>query len=91
MKHLATTLLLLLALGGNTAFAAHGGGNQGDGQMQKKARTKTLDQATAQVRRQTGGRILSAKTVTDEDGRKVHRIKVLTQERKVRVLTFPAE
>lgn len=90
MKHLATTLLLLLALGGNAAVAAPGGGKQGDGQKMKKSQVMTLDQATAQVRRQTGGRILSAETVT-ENGRKVHRIKVLTQERKVRVLTYPAE
>lgn len=90
MKHLATTLLLLIALGGNAAVAAPGGGKQGDGQKTKKARVETLDQAVAQVRRQTGGRILSAETVT-ENGRKVHRIKVLTQERKVRVLTYPAE
>jgi len=90
MKYLTTTLLLLLALGGNAAFAAPGGGKQGDGQKMKRSQVMTLDQTTAQVRKQTGGRILSAETVREE-GRLVHRIKVLTQERKVRVLTFPAE
>ncbi len=46
---------------------------------------QSLDAAVAQVRRETGGRILSAQTVT-RDGRRVHRIKVLTRERRVRVI-----
>lgn len=44
-----------------------------------------LDQAVEQVRRDTGGRILSADTESD-DGRGVHRIKVLTPDRRVRVI-----
>ncbi|HHH44560.1 MAG TPA: hypothetical protein ENK49_10520 [Gammaproteobacteria bacterium] len=48
-------------------------------------RDQSLDAAVAQVRRETGGRILSAQTVT-RDGRRVHRIKVLTHERRVRVI-----
>lgn len=90
MKHLATTLLLLLALGGNAAIAAPSWAKQGDAPMAKKSRTMSLDQAVAQVRKQTGGRVLSAETVREEE-RLVHRIKVLTQERKVRVITVPAE
>lgn len=89
MKQLITALLLLLALGGGTAFAApawHEPGNirvaQNDG--------VSLDQAVAQVRRDTGGRILSAETVR-ENGRKVHRIKVLTRDNKVRIVRIEAE
>ncbi len=90
MKHLATTLLLLLALGGNAAIAAPAWAKQGDAPMAKKSRVMSLDQAVAQVRKQTGGRVLSAETVREQN-RLVHRIKVLTQERKVRVITVPAE
>lgn len=62
-------LLLSLVLGGMPAAAAE----------------LTLEQAVAQVRRETGGRILAAETV-QENGRRVHRIKVLTPERSVRTL-----
>lgn len=44
----------------------------------------TLDQATAQVRRETGGRVLSATTVR-EGGLFVHRIKVLTPQNQVQI------
>lgn len=44
----------------------------------------TLDQAVAQVRRETGGRILSAKTV-HQGGALVHRIKVLTPDKQVQI------
>lgn len=44
----------------------------------------SLDQATAQVRRETGGRVLSATTVR-EGGLFVHRIKVLTPQNQVQI------
>lgn len=44
----------------------------------------TLDQAVAQVRRETGGRVLSAKTVR-ENSMFVHRIKVLTPQNQVQI------
>jgi uncharacterized membrane protein YkoI len=44
----------------------------------------TLDQAVAQVRRETRGRILSAKTVRQK-GMFVHRIKVLTPQKQVQI------
>lgn len=47
---------------------------------------KTLNQAVRQVERQTDGRILSANTVRRGD-RLVHRIKVLTKQGHVRVIT----
>jgi uncharacterized membrane protein YkoI len=44
---------------------------------------KSLSEAVEQVRRQTGGRILSAETRV-EGGREVHHIKVLTEDGKVK-------
>jgi len=49
----------------------------------------SLEQAVKRVRRDSGGRILSAQTVREE-GRQVHRIKVLTREGRVRVYTVDA-
>ena len=43
---------------------------------------KSLNEAVEQVRRQTGGRILSAETRV-EGNREVHHIKVLTKDGKV--------
>jgi uncharacterized membrane protein YkoI len=43
---------------------------------------KSLSEAVEQVRRQTGGRILSAETKV-QGGREVHHIKVLTKDGKV--------
>lgn len=44
----------------------------------------TLDQAVAKVRRESGGRVLSAKTVR-ENGLFVHRIKILTPQNQVQI------
>ena len=49
---------------------------------------KSLSQAVEQVRRQTGGRILSAETRV-EGGREVHHIKVLTKDGKVKTHKVP--
>lgn len=54
-----------------------------------RTRGLSLDQAVSQVRRDTGGRVLSAETV-QRDGRPVHRIKVLTPENRVRVFYVDA-
>ena len=43
-----------------------------------------LDTAVARIKKQTGGRILSAKTVSNK-GKSVHHIKVLLPSGKVRV------
>jgi len=82
MKRLTTALLILLALGADAATAApawHGGGMY---QAAERPSGISLDQAAEQVRRQTGGRILSAETIT-KNGQQVHRIKVLTPDHKV--------
>lgn len=49
----------------------------------------TLEQAAARVKRQTGGRILSA-SESRKGGRKVYRIKVLLPSGNVRVVTVNA-
>ncbi|HID49973.1 MAG TPA: hypothetical protein EYP40_10260 [Chromatiales bacterium] len=50
----------------------------------------SLEEAVAQVRQQTGGRVLSAETRSVE-GRRVHRIKVLLSDGRIRVLLIEAE
>jgi uncharacterized iron-regulated membrane protein len=49
----------------------------------------SLDEAVSRVRRQTGGKILSAET-SRVDGRRVHRIKVLTEQGRVQRLQVDA-
>ena len=49
----------------------------------------SLDEAVSRVRRQTNGKILSAETLV-VDGRSVHRIKVLTDNGRVRRLQLDA-
>jgi uncharacterized membrane protein YkoI len=46
---------------------------------------KSLSQAIEQVRRQTGGKILSAETRV-QGGREVHHIKVLINDKQVRTV-----
>lgn len=48
---------------------------------------RSLDESVARVRRETRGRVLSADT-EQRDGESVHRIKVLTPDGRVRVLTI---
>lgn len=73
LKSLPLILLLLFALAAPVVHAA----------------AVSLEQAVAQVRRDTGGRILAAQTV-QENGRTVHVIKVLTPDRSVRTVRVPA-
>jgi uncharacterized membrane protein YkoI len=90
MKKLIFVLLLFTAAGVQAAPAASGWLDAASGQlMLARASGKSLDQAVAQVRRQTGGRILSAETVK-RNGRTVHRIKVLTRDNKVRIVHIDA-
>lgn len=88
MKRVTIALLLFAAAGVHTAVAAPGWSEAGP-IILARAPGKSLDQATAQVRRETGGRILSAETVQIR-GRKVHRIKVLTRDHKVRIVHIDA-
>ena len=58
--------------------------------VRKKEGDMTLEQAVDQVRAETGGRILAAETVEIE-GRRVHRIRVLTPDHRVRVIEVDAD
>jgi len=49
----------------------------------------SLDEAVAQARRQHKGKVLSAETIR-EDGRKVHRIKILTKDGRVKRVKIDA-
>ncbi len=48
-----------------------------------------LQDAINQVQRETGGRVLSADAVGTSGGRELYRIKVLTPDGRVRVITKP--
>lgn len=50
----------------------------------------SLNDAVDQVKRDTGGRILSAQTV-NKGGKRVHRIKVLTPDNRVRIVNINAD
>jgi uncharacterized membrane protein YkoI len=50
----------------------------------------SLEQAVAKVQRETGGRILTAETINQND-RSVHRIKVLLPNGNVRVIHVSAD
>ena len=50
---------------------------------------ETLDEAVARIRRETGGRILRAETIT-RAGERVHRIKVLLPDGRVKVFIVRA-
>jgi uncharacterized membrane protein YkoI len=50
----------------------------------------SLSEAVSRVKREYGGRILEAET-REQDGRRVHVIKVLTREGRVRTVRIPAE
>lgn len=91
-KHAVIALVFPLMLALGTASAAPGGWapgpsgfvpQQSDPFMHTARRALSLDQAVKQVRKKTGGRVLSAETI-EKDGRRVHRIKVLN-DGKVRV------
>ena len=45
---------------------------------------KSLSEAVEQVRRKTNGRIISAETRVNKNGRETHHIKVLTKDGKVK-------
>jgi uncharacterized membrane protein YkoI len=49
----------------------------------------SLSEAVSRVKREYGGRILEAET-REQDGRRVHVIKVLTREGRVRTVRIPA-
>ena len=89
MKISVTALLLLLTLGAGPLLAVPGGFEHGPSRVSERTAGISLEQAAEQVRRQSGGRLLSATTVT-VNGQQVHRIKVLTPQRQVFVREIDA-
>lgn len=85
MKILLTALLLLGPLG---AFSAPTPVSEDPGIQLAQGGGMTLNQAVEQVRRQYGGRIVSAET-RKRGGREVHVIKVLTADGKVKTVEVP--
>lgn len=80
------TALLLGASWGN-AFASTGPG-YGDNIVFAQGGGMTLNQAVEQVRRQYGGRIVSAETRM-EGNREMHHIRVVTDDGKVKTVKVP--
>ncbi|QKQ25374.1 PepSY domain-containing protein [Candidatus Reidiella endopervernicosa] len=80
MNKLLISILLLFCASFGSAYAERDGRERGGA---------SLDEAVEQVRERTGGRILSA-TTKKRNGDRIHRIKVLTPDRKVRVIRIPA-
>lgn len=94
MKHLLLSLLLCLSPVGavwpawaDTSSQLYAGSPSG--RNSSRQGNASLDTAVAQVRRTTHGRILSAETIS-QHGRRVHRIKVLTPDNRVRIIMINA-
>ena len=89
MKTLTVMIALLALMAGTVQAApvweAQGFAHRPVADNGSAKRGKSLDQAVKDVRRQTGGRILSAETQGSE-----HRIKVLTPDNRVRIVRVPA-
>lgn len=91
-RRLATILAVLLTL---ACAGVQAGPRERDGRFARPPRfegpvTLSLDEAVAEARARTGGRILSAEPV-EADGRRGYRIKVLTPDQRVRVIHLDAE
>lgn len=85
-------IILILLVGAGLATAP-GTGFAGDFEprqirIAQSGGGKNLSQAIDQVRKQTGGRILSAETRVSGN-REIHHIKVLTKDGKVRTVKVP--
>ncbi|MCG5499344.1 PepSY domain-containing protein [Ectothiorhodospira lacustris] len=57
--------------------------------VQEQSSELSLDEAVALVQAGTGGRVLSAETQT-QNGRRVHRIRILTDDQRVRNILVDA-
>lgn len=90
MRRLSRTLLFSLLLAAGSGLIQAGGfgyPDAGYGGRLLLARGYSLDDAVSGVRRRNTGRVLSADTV-QQDGRPVHRIRVLSDQGRVRGLRF---
>jgi hypothetical protein len=78
-------LTLALLAGGAAAEGRHGWRDQGH--AWSGAQGRTLDDVVSRWRSRNGGRVLSAETI-EEDGRAVHRLRILDERGQVRGLRF---
>lgn len=90
MKHsISTVILLLLA---NFIINPLYADSPGYSQLYQLAQgnSKTLNQAIQSVKKQTGGRVLSSKTIKN-NGQTLYKIKVLLPSGKVQTFTVAAD
>jgi hypothetical protein len=71
-------------------FDYRGLSNQFAAPASTEGRGTSLDEAVSRARRQSDGKILSAETVR-VDGRRVHRIKILTRDGRVTRMEIDAD
>ena len=83
--------ILLLTAGPLVAgpFDARGLGNQFAQPAYAEKHGISLDEAISRARRQADGKVLSAETVRD-NGRRIHRIKILTRDGRVKRVRIDA-
>jgi hypothetical protein len=82
---LLSALVLVLVLAPAAGQAAPPPAAHHDLPLLAQANGVSLDQAVAQVRRRTGGRVLSAETQMS-NGVPIHHIRVLTSDQRVRTI-----
>jgi len=82
--------VVLLTAGASSITSAAGGGHSLVARRGGSEGGVSLNEAVQQVQRETGGRVLSADTVS-QGGRSLHRIKVLTPSGQVRIVTIDAQ
>lgn len=91
MKPWRTILYLVLAAMAASASAGDWGraryGEHGASRSSTRRYGESLDDVVSGLRRRNAGRVLSADTV-EEEGRSVHRIRILNHEGRVRGLRF---
>lgn len=91
LKQIVLPVLLTTLLVGAGSVQARDNFAAPSDKARREARTGvSLDQAVQQVRAQTGGRVLSAETIS-QGGRPVHRIKVLLPSGHVQIVHVDAD
>jgi uncharacterized membrane protein YkoI len=86
----ATALLCAVVVFGGGLAASTPAAAQAPLQMMQESGGVSLSEATRMVRERTGGQVLRAETKRDK-GRTVHRIRVLTEDGRVRNWNVDAE
>ncbi|MGH8106607.1 MAG: PepSY domain-containing protein [Arenimonas sp.] len=84
-RYIAPAMILLAALIAAPVSADQRKGNGNNDQPRAETKTSLTD-SVRKVERQTGGEVLSAEPMQQRDGRQVNRVKVLTNDGRVRVV-----